>query len=96
MVDHVFEEGQVELGESRIKVSSMGIGAWAWGDRFFWGYGQGYSEEDVHHAFNTSLKSGINFFDTAEVYGTGRSERLLGKFSSGETAEGGKRIGPSF
>jgi aryl-alcohol dehydrogenase-like predicted oxidoreductase len=43
-----------------------------------WGYGKTYTDSDIHEAFHISLQSGINFFDTAEVYGKGRSERLLG------------------
>jgi aryl-alcohol dehydrogenase-like predicted oxidoreductase len=43
-----------------------------------WGYGKTYTDIDIHDAFHVSLKSGVNFFDTAEVYGKGRSEQLLG------------------
>jgi aryl-alcohol dehydrogenase-like predicted oxidoreductase len=43
-----------------------------------WGYGKGYTDRDLHEAFQVSRQSGINFFDTAEVYGKGRSEELLG------------------
>jgi len=58
----------------------MGLGAWSWGDRFFWRYGHGYTDEDIAAAFHTSLGAGVNLIDTAEVYGSGRSEQLLGKF----------------
>jgi len=58
----------------------MGLGAWQWGDRVTWQYGQTHTEEDVRKAFNVSLSEGIRFIDTAEVYGAGRSERLLGRF----------------
>ena len=58
----------------------MGLGAWQWGDRMVWAYGQTHTEDDVRAAFNTSLEQGIRFVDTAEVYGNGRSERLLGQF----------------
>lgn len=58
----------------------MGVGAWSWGDRLMWGYGRGYGGSDVHEAFDLSLASGINFFDTAEVYGYGRSEKFIGEF----------------
>ncbi|MEP6895740.1 MAG: aldo/keto reductase [Chloroflexota bacterium] len=58
----------------------MGLGAWQWGDRMVWQYGQGYGEEDVHKAFLASVNEGIRFVDTAEVYGSGQSERLLGEF----------------
>jgi aryl-alcohol dehydrogenase-like predicted oxidoreductase len=58
----------------------MGLGAWQWGDRMFWQYGHGYGDAEVHQAFLASLNEGIRFIDTAEIYGHGRSERLLGQF----------------
>jgi aryl-alcohol dehydrogenase-like predicted oxidoreductase len=58
----------------------MGLGAWQWGDRLVWQYGHGYGDEDVQQAFLMSLHQGIRFVDTAETYGGGRSERLLGQF----------------
>jgi aryl-alcohol dehydrogenase-like predicted oxidoreductase len=78
----------VPLGTTDIRVSPLGLGAWSWGDRFFWGYGRGYTAGDVREAFDVSLAAGVNFIDTAESYGRGRSEQLLGEFlrSTGETA----------
>jgi aryl-alcohol dehydrogenase-like predicted oxidoreductase len=58
----------------------MGLGAWQWGDRIVWQYGHGYSDVEVHQAFQASLEEGVRFVDTAEVYGNGRSERMLGQF----------------
>lgn len=58
----------------------FGLGAWQWGDRLIWQYGQSYTDEDCRAAFIASIEAGIRFVDTAEVYGSGRSERLLGKF----------------
>lgn len=58
----------------------MGLGAWSWGDRVVWQYGRGYTDEDIRQAFQTSIAEGIRFIDTAEVYGSGRSERLVGQF----------------
>lgn len=58
----------------------MGLGAWQWGDRLVWQFGQGYSDKEVQEAFNLSIADGIRFIDTAESYGNGLSERLLGKF----------------
>jgi len=58
----------------------MGLGAWQWGDRLIWQYGRSYSDEDLWAAFQVALNAGIRFVDTAEVYGSGRSERLLGQF----------------
>lgn len=62
----------------------LGIGTWAWGDRLVWGYGNGYSEEDIRQAFNECVDGGIRFFDSAEVYGQGKAETLLGEFCARE------------
>ncbi len=70
----------IKLGKTNIEVTSIGIGAWAWGDSFFWDYGKKYGQSDIKEAFDESIKVGITFFDTAEVYGKGESERLLGEF----------------
>ena len=58
----------------------MGVGAWAWGDKLFWNYGSDYNDKDIEAAFQVSLEGGVNLVDTAEAYGQGRSERLLGQF----------------
>ena len=58
----------------------MGLGAWQWGDRVVWAYGQKYSDKEIREAFDVSLNLGVRFVDTAEIYGSGYSERLLGKF----------------
>lgn len=58
----------------------MGLGAWQWGDRVVWQFEHGYGVEDVRQVFQTSIHEGIRFIDTAELYGNGVSERLLGEF----------------
>ena len=70
----------IPLGKTNLLITRLGIGAWAWGDRMMWGYGSNYHANDTKDAFDASLAAGINFFDTAEVYGNGVSERLLGGF----------------
>jgi len=70
----------MELGKSGVRVRPLGTGCWAWGDRLFWGYGRDYHQEDIRQAFRISLEQGIDFFDTAEVYGFGQSEMYLGSF----------------
>lgn len=70
----------INLGKNGPAVKPLGIGAWAWGDKLFWGYGQDYGAPQVQEAFHAALEAGVNFFDTAEVYGPGESERLLGMF----------------
>lgn len=73
------------LGDTGLSLNPLGIGAWSWGDKFFWGYQQGYGDAEIKDAFTAAVQSGINFFDTAESYGRGRSEMLLGKFARAES-----------
>jgi aryl-alcohol dehydrogenase-like predicted oxidoreductase len=61
-------------------VPPLGIGTWQWGDTLVWGYGKGYSEDDARQAYRAALGAGVRLFDTAEVYGLGKSERMLGAF----------------
>jgi len=58
----------------------MGLGAWQWGDRTYWQFGQKYDEKDVKQVFESSIADGIRLIDTAEIYGNGASERMLGDF----------------
>ncbi len=58
----------------------IGLGAWQWGDRLVWGYGQTHTDKEIREAFDASLNLGVRFVDTAEIYGSGYSERLLGRF----------------
>lgn len=61
----------------------MGLGTWAWGNQLLWGYEESMDAE-LQEVFNLAVENGINLFDTADSYGTGRlngqSEKLLGKF----------------
>lgn len=57
----------------------LGIGTWAWGDRLVWGYGNKYSANEVEETFHAAIDNGIRFFDTAEVYGQGKSEKFIGQ-----------------
>jgi aryl-alcohol dehydrogenase-like predicted oxidoreductase len=57
----------------------MGLGAWAWGDRMVWGYGRGYTLDDLRAVFDYATSSGIRLIDTAESYGQGQSETILGR-----------------
>jgi aryl-alcohol dehydrogenase-like predicted oxidoreductase len=66
------------IGSSDLRVAALGVGAWSWGERLIWGYGRGYGRADIAGAFQISLAAGITLFDTAEIYGRGASERILG------------------
>jgi aryl-alcohol dehydrogenase-like predicted oxidoreductase len=67
-----------ELGKTGIRISTIGLGTWQWGSRE-WGWGRQYGRTDVLAAFQKALELGVNFVDTAEVYGMGKSERLIGE-----------------
>lgn len=68
------------LGQTGIEVPALCIGTWSWGDGLFWNYGKDYGEAEVEAAFHAAIEAGVGFFDTAEVYGNGTSEELLGRF----------------
>ena len=74
----------VPLGASGIHVSAVGTGTWQWGDQAIWGYGHGFGRAEVEAAYAASRAAGINFFDTAEIYGRGMSERILGQLVRGD------------
>jgi aryl-alcohol dehydrogenase-like predicted oxidoreductase len=69
------------LAGSDVSISPMGVGTWAWGDRATWGMG-GYdtalTNVTIEEAWQASIDAGITFFDTAEAYGRGESERIIG------------------
>ena len=71
----------IKLGQDGAAVCPLCIGTWAWGDKLFWNYG---SDEDdakqLQAAFQAALEAGTTFFDTAEIYGFGTSEKYLGQF----------------
>jgi aryl-alcohol dehydrogenase-like predicted oxidoreductase len=64
------------LGASGMKVSIMAFGGWQIGDPKYWGVD---AEADAQAAVAAAIDAGINLFDTAEVYGVGESERVLGR-----------------
>ncbi|MBK9924745.1 MAG: aldo/keto reductase [Anaerolineales bacterium] len=63
-----------ELGRTGWKVSAISFGAWAIGGT--WG---NVKDDESYAVLNRALDLGVNFFDTADVYGDGHSEQLLGK-----------------
>ncbi len=72
------------LGTGSLEVAAIGVGTWQWGDRRFWGYGREYGYQEVAEAYAAARAAGLDLFDTAEVYGAGESERMLGAFAAGE------------
>lgn len=79
------------LGRSGIEVSALGMGCWAIGGPFWagetpLGWGQVDDDESIR-AIHAALDRGVNFFDTANVYGAGHSERVLGRAVAGRRSQ---------
>lgn len=72
------------LGNTELMASEIGFGGWAMG-KLFWG--EDVVDEDSRAAVRQALELGINFFDTAPVYGAGHSESLLGEALAGHRDE---------
>jgi aryl-alcohol dehydrogenase-like predicted oxidoreductase len=79
-----------------LKVAPLGVGAWAWGSTRLWGYGKKYNRSDVGKAFRASMAQGITLFDTAEMYGNGASERIIGEILREGGFEGTPVIATKF
>ncbi len=80
-----------KLGRSGIEVSALGMGCWAIGGPFFekgtpLGWGEVDDNESIR-AVHRAMELGVNFFDTANVYGAGHSERVLAKAFAGRRKE---------
>jgi aryl-alcohol dehydrogenase-like predicted oxidoreductase len=67
-------------------VSRIGLGTWQFGSRE-WGYGESYAERGAREIVRRARELGVTLFDTAEIYGFGRSERILGEALGGERTE---------
>jgi aryl-alcohol dehydrogenase-like predicted oxidoreductase len=84
-----------ELGRTGWKVSAISFGTWAMGAE--WG---AVNDQESLAALHCALDSGVNFFDTADVYGDGRSERLLAQVRSERSdpfyvaTKAGRRLNP--
>jgi aryl-alcohol dehydrogenase-like predicted oxidoreductase len=60
------------------RISRIGLGTWQFGSRE-WGYGESYAGQQARAIVRRALELGVTLFDTAEIYGFGRSERILGE-----------------
>jgi aryl-alcohol dehydrogenase-like predicted oxidoreductase len=73
---------RITLAGTDVSVPPLGVGTWAWGDKGTWGmggYDQSLTESSIHEAWDASIEAGVVLFDTAEVYGGGESERIIGR-----------------
>lgn len=60
------------------QISRIGLGTWQFGSRE-WGYGKPYADQEARAIVRRAVELGVTLFDTAEIYGFGRSERILGQ-----------------
>jgi aryl-alcohol dehydrogenase-like predicted oxidoreductase len=79
-----------------LNVVPLGVGAWAWGSTRLWGYGKEYDRSDVGRAFRASMAEGVTLLDTAEMYGNGASERIIGEMLREGGFEGTPVIATKF
>ncbi len=66
------------LGNTELMITRIGLGAWAIGGSWKWGWGH-QDDTDSEKTIHKALDSGINWIDTAAVYGLGHSEQIVGK-----------------
>jgi aryl-alcohol dehydrogenase-like predicted oxidoreductase len=64
--------------DTATRISKIGLGTWQFGAKE-WGYGEGYAGSVARDIVRRAVDLGVTLFDTAEVYGLGRSERILGE-----------------
>ena len=60
------------------RISKIGLGTWQFGAKE-WGYGEDYARQQARDIVRRAVDLGVTLFDTAEMYGFGRSERILGE-----------------
>jgi aryl-alcohol dehydrogenase-like predicted oxidoreductase len=64
--------------DTTTKISKIGLGTWQFGAKE-WGYGEDYARQQARDIVHRAVDLGVTLFDTAEMYGFGRSERILGE-----------------
>jgi aryl-alcohol dehydrogenase-like predicted oxidoreductase len=90
-------ESDLTIGMAdELSVAPLGVGAWAWGTTRLWGYGKEYNRSDVGDAFRASMAEGVSLVDTAEIYGNGASERIIGEILREGGFEGRPVIATKF
>jgi aryl-alcohol dehydrogenase-like predicted oxidoreductase len=70
------------LAGTDVRIPQLGVGTWAWGDKSTWGmgsYDSALTEQTIRDAWDACIEHGVTLFDTAEVYGGGESERIIGR-----------------
>src|SRR5712671_1180311 len=74
----------VEVGG--VRLSAIGLGTWQFGSTE-WGYGKEFASREAGAIVKRALDLGVNLIDTAEIYGLGRSEKIVGEAIRGRRDE---------
>jgi aryl-alcohol dehydrogenase-like predicted oxidoreductase len=72
-----------------LTLPALGLGTWAWGDSATWGmdgYDRSYDFDTIRAAYRASVDAGVTLLDTAEMYGNGESERIIGRLLAEDPA----------
>lgn len=80
-------EPTVTFSGGTAAVAPIGVGAWSWGDASTWGmgtYDTDLSEATIAQAVDASIAAGVTLIDTAEGYGNGESERIIGRLMAAD------------
>ena len=88
-------DAPIPLPKCDVKLSVMGLGTWAWGDKTTWGmngYDSSYDFETIRQAYERTVAAGITLLDTAEAYGNGESERIIGRLIADDRTHGSEVV----
>jgi len=83
------------LPGSDVTIPRLGVGTWSWGDKSTWGmdgYDTQLTRDSIREAWDASIDAGVTLFDTAEVYGGGESERIIGALLADDAARGSRVV----
>jgi len=83
------------LAGSDVTIPPLGVGTWAWGDSSTWGmgtYDTDLTRDSIREAWDASIDAGVTLFDTAEVYGGGESERIIGSLLAADPDRAGRVV----
>ena len=88
-------QASIPLPGCDVALPLMGVGTWAWGDKATWGmngYDRSYGFATIREAYRRSVAAGVTLLDSAEMYGAGESERIIGRLLEEDRADGARLV----
>ena len=83
------------LAGSGVTLPLLGVGTWAWGDSSTWGmgtYDTTFTRDTIREAWDASIDAGVTLIDTAEIYGGGESERIIGSLLAADPGRAARAV----